>query len=106
MARPGPRPNTHFQGPRSKLAPMSNQLHEYPTSVQWTGGRDGKGSVTSKHSNTTIDIAVPPEFQGPGGGASPEELLTCAVASCYTMTFGFTAWISKITVTRMAAGAT
>ena len=77
---------------------MSNQMHDYPVSVQWTGGRDGKGAATSQHSGTEISIAVPPEFQGPGGGACPEELLTTAIASCYTMTFGIIAANRKIPV--------
>lgn len=77
---------------------MSSQLHDYPVSVQWTGGRDGKGTVDSKHSNTQLKVAVPPEFQGPGGGACPEELLTSAVACCYTMTFGIIAANRKIPV--------
>ncbi len=80
-------------------------MHEYPVSVQWTGGRDGSGSVDSKHSNTQIDVAVPPEFQGPGGGACPEELLTSAVASCYTMTFGIIAANRKIPVQSVAVDA-
>jgi len=84
---------------------MSSQMHEYPVSVQWTGGRDGKGSVDSKHSNTQIDVAVPPEFQGPGGGACPEELLTSAVASCYIMTFGIIAANRKIPVQSVAVDA-
>lgn len=73
-------------------------IHDYPVSVQWTGGRDGKGTVSSKHSGTQIAIAVPPEFQGPGGGASPEELLSSAIASCYTITFGIIAANRKIPV--------
>ena len=84
---------------------MSSQMHDYPVSVQWTGGRDGSGSVTSKHSNTQIKVAVPPEFQGPGGGASPEELLTSAVACCYTMTFGIIAANRKIPVKSIAVEA-
>jgi len=85
---------------------MPTTMHDYPVTVQWTGGRDGKGSVTSKHSNTSIAIAVPPEFQGPGGGASPEELLTTAVASCYTITFGIIAANRKIPVRSIAVEAT
>jgi len=84
---------------------MSSQMHEYPVSVQWTGGRDGKGYVDSKHSDTQIDVAVPPEFQGPGGGACPEELLTSAVASCYIMTFGIIAANRKIPVQSVAVDA-
>ena len=84
---------------------MSSALHDYPVSVQWVGGRDGKGVVRSKHSGTDITIAVPPEFQGPGGGASPEELLTTAIASCYTITFGIIATNRKIPVSSIAVEA-
>jgi peroxiredoxin-like protein len=80
-------------------------MHDYPVSVQWTGGRDGKGTVSSKHSGTQTAIAVPPEFQGPGGGASPEELLTSAIASCYTITFGIIAANRKIPVKSIAVEA-
>ena len=38
-----------------------------------------------------MPIAVPPEFQGPGGATNPEELLTSAIAGCYTITFGIVA---------------
>jgi organic hydroperoxide reductase OsmC/OhrA len=34
-----------------------------------------------------IDVAVPPEFRGPGGDWSPEQLLVASVASCYAVTF-------------------
>lgn len=77
---------------------MATLIHDYPVSVQWDGGRDGSGSVSSKHSGTSVPIAVPPEFQGPGGGASPEELLTSAIASCYTITFGIIAANRKLPV--------
>lgn len=72
--------------------------HEYPVHVSWTGGREGSGKVSSSHSGTEVSIAVPPEFQGPGGAASPEELLTSAITSCYTMTFGIIAANRKLPV--------
>ncbi len=78
-------------------------MHDYPVEVEWSGGRDGKGSFSAKHSGTTVAIAVPPEFQGPGGGASPEELLTSAIASCYTMTFGIIAANRKVPVVDVRA---
>lgn len=67
------------------------QLHEYPISVDWTGGRDGHGTVKPGHSGGEIPVAVPPEFQGPGGATNPEELLTGAITSCYSITFGIVA---------------
>lgn len=76
---------------------MAN-IHEYPVTVQWQGGRDGTGSVTADRSNTTNTLSVPPEFQGPGNGINPEELLTSAVAACYTMTFGIISANQKLPV--------
>jgi peroxiredoxin-like protein len=67
---------------------MPNQLHEYPVVVNWTGGRDGSGDVTPAASGVKIDLAVPPEFMGPGGATNPEELLTSAITGCYGITLG------------------
>lgn len=77
---------------------MASQLHEYPVVVNWAGGREGKGDVTAGHSGVSIDVAVPPEFQGPGGATNPEELLTSAIAACYSITFGIVATNRKVPV--------
>jgi peroxiredoxin-like protein len=74
-------------------------IHEYPVSVNWTGGREGRGDVTAEHSSESFPIAVPTEFQGPGGATNPEELLTSSIAACYTMTFGIIAANRKLPVT-------
>ncbi len=74
---------------------MSN-IHEYPVTVNWSGGRDGSGQSVSSRTNTTNKISVPPEFQGPGDGTNPEELLTSAIASCYSITFGIMAGMRKL----------
>jgi peroxiredoxin-like protein len=81
-------------------------LHDYPVKVEWTGGRNGKGRFAAQHSGSSLDIAVPPEFMGPGGGASPEELLTSAITSCYTMTFGIIAENRKVPVDSVQVEAT
>ena len=73
-------------------------IHEYPVDVTWSGGREGSGHAVAEHSHTKIDVAVPIEFQGPGGATNPEELLTTAIASCYTMTFGIIAAMRKLPV--------
>lgn len=74
-------------------------LHEYPVTVAWTGGRDGQGKFSPQYSGIEVPIAVPPEFQGPGGATNPEELLTSAIASCYSITFGIIATNRKLPVT-------
>ncbi|MGV3615481.1 MAG: OsmC family protein [Fimbriimonas sp.] len=77
---------------------MASQLHEYPVVVNWNGARDGHGDVTPAHSGTQISLAVPPEFQGPGGATNPEELLTSAIAGCYSITFGIVAGNRRLPV--------
>lgn len=77
------------------------QIHEYPVTVEWSGGRDGSGSVVAEGSNTKNSISVPVEFQGPGTGTNPEELLTSAIASCYSITFGIIAANQKLPVTAL-----
>ena len=81
-------------------------VHEYPVSVKWNGGREGNGIVTAAHSGTSNQIAVPPEFQGSGGGTNPEELLASSVASCYTMTFAIIAQNRKLPVSSITTEAT
>lgn len=73
-------------------------IFEYPIDVTWSGGRDGRGVSKSLDSGTEVAIAVPAEFQGPGGGTNPEELLAAAVASCYGITFGIIAANRKLPV--------
>ncbi len=80
--------------------------HEYPVTVQWTGGKEGSGSTTGGHSKITSKLAVGVEFQGTGDGTNPEELLTQAVTSCYAMTFGIIAANRKIPVTDMTVEST
>lgn len=70
------------------------QIHEYPVTVEWQGARDGSGTISAVGLN--VPLAVPPEFGGPGGGANPEELLTTAIASCYSITFGIIAGTRKL----------
>ena len=67
---------------------MATKLHEYPVVANWTGGREGSGDLNPHASAKNIPIAVPPEFDGPGGETNPEELLTSAVAGCYAITAG------------------
>jgi len=81
-------------------------VHDYPVTVDWKGGRDGGGKVSAEHSGTSNVIAVPTEYQGTGKGTNPEELLTCAIASCYTITYGIIAQNRKIPVAKVETHAT
>jgi len=73
-----------------------SSIHEYPVSVVWSGGRDGAGQVKADRSGKVNELSVPTEFGGPGTGTNPEELLTSAIAACYSITFGIVASARKI----------
>ena len=63
---------------------MSDESHEYNVRVDWMHGRTGKFTIENK---PEITIASPPEFGGPEGVASPEDLFVGAATSCLMTTF-------------------
>jgi peroxiredoxin-like protein len=73
-------------------------IHEYPVTIRWQGGRDGGGGGRANRSGVEVPLAVPPEFQGSGEGTNPEELLSEAIAACYTITYGIIAANRKLPV--------
>ncbi|MHB8634920.1 MAG: OsmC family protein [Fimbriimonadaceae bacterium] len=81
-------------------------LHEYPISLEWSGGREGHGAAVAENSGSTFNLAVPSEFQGAGGGTNPEELLTTAISACYTITFGIIAANRKLPIESIDVTAT
>jgi peroxiredoxin-like protein len=84
-----------------------SQIHPYGVAVEWSGGRGGSGNVRGQGSGVQLPLNVPAEFGGTsGGGTNPEELLACAVAACYTITFGIIAENRKIPVKSVRAEAT
>ena len=82
------------------------QLHEYPVSLEWSGGREGKGTAVAEKSGTTFKLAVGTEYEGTGAGTNPEELLTTAITSCYSITFGIIAASRKLPVASMKVTST
>jgi organic hydroperoxide reductase OsmC/OhrA len=56
----------------------------FPVSVSWPGHQLACARAPGVEK---IDIAVPPEFNGPGGYWSPEQLLVASAASCFAVTF-------------------
>lgn len=78
-----------------------SEIHEYPVTVDWQGARSGSGQAKAERSGATNKLSVPPEFQGPGDGTNPEELLTSAIAGCYSITFGIVAENRKLPMVSM-----
>ncbi|WML44246.1 OsmC family protein [Neobacillus sp. PS3-40] len=58
----------------------------------WQGDRNGTGHIRSK-GGLDIEVSVPKEFDGPGIGSSPEELLISSSNNCYMITLA--AMLSK-----------
>jgi peroxiredoxin-like protein len=51
----------------------------------WQGDRNGIGNIRSK-GGLDQEVSVPKEFDGPGIGANPEELLISSSNNCYMIT--------------------
>ncbi len=45
---------------------------------------------------TPLEMAIPPEFEGPGGTYSPEDLYALSLMNCYLATFKYIAQKSKL----------
>ena len=54
---------------------------------------------------TPIAMAIPPEFEGPGGTYSPEDLYALSLMNCYLATFKFIAEKSKLEYSEVLASA-
>lgn len=57
----------------------------FDVELRWSGtGRDGAGEIDAD--GLAVEFSGPESMGGRGTGTSPEELLVCAVSSCYTAT--------------------
>lgn len=62
-------------------------MHELPFRVEldWSGsGREGAGRIVTD--DLELELSTPASMGGRGTGTNPEELLVCAVASCFAAT--------------------
>jgi peroxiredoxin-like protein len=57
----------------------------FDVGLRWSGtGRDGAGEVQGD--GVALELSAPKSMGGRGVGTNPEELLVCAISSCYTAT--------------------
>jgi organic hydroperoxide reductase OsmC/OhrA len=61
------------------------EVHRFRVVAWWASGRTGIAKSSS--APNAIHFTSPPAFGGLDGRWTPEDLLLCAVASCYTTTF-------------------
>lgn len=63
-------------------------MHPYPHVYEVTAAGSGEGTVVvASPGLPDLATAPPPQFDGPGGFWSPENLLCAAVADCFMLTF-------------------
>jgi peroxiredoxin-like protein len=74
------------------------KIHEYPVQVQWAGGRDGQGKATTQRTQVGMELRV-------SQATNPEELLTSAIAACYSITFGIIATNRKLPLVNVETNA-
>ena len=73
------------------------EVHRFQIVAWWASGRTGFAKSTS--APHAIHFSAPPAFGGMEGRWTPEDLLLCALASCYTTTFRTVAESSKFAYT-------
>jgi osmotically inducible protein OsmC len=71
---------------------MANTL--YTAKAHVTGGRD-EGHGASSDGALEVDLRLPPEMGGPGGGTNPEELFAVGYAACFEGALGVVARRAK-----------
>ena len=69
---------------RVAVIEMTDDAHEYLVTVDWKHGKVGNLSVEGK---PRVEVSSPPEFDGPEGIISPEDLFVAAATSCFMTTF-------------------
>ncbi len=82
---------------------MADQVHEFETSIGWSGAKQG---VLSAPDLTDMDVASPPAFGGPEATWTPEHLFVAAANVCLMTTFLAIAEFSKLSVRGYRAEAT
>lgn len=60
------------------------RIYEVPTRVEWRGELRGRAEIEGKD---PLFVGAPPEFQGPQGIWTPEDLFVQALESCLMLTF-------------------
>lgn len=74
-------------GRSRSLLPGEKKRTDMHTFQTETVSRHGQECRVSARDNPDLNVATPPEFGGPSGVWSPEELLVASVESCLLSTF-------------------
>jgi organic hydroperoxide reductase OsmC/OhrA len=79
------------------MTPITEAAHRFRVVAWWASGHTG--FVKSNSAPNAIHFSAPPASGGMEARWTPEDLLLCAVASCYTTTFRAVADNSKFQYT-------
>ncbi len=63
---------------------MTDNTHEYIVTVDWKHDSVGDLKIEGK---PNVEVSTPPEFDGPEGIISPEDMFVAAATSCFMTTF-------------------
>ena len=72
----------------------------YTAKAKATGGRDGR--ATSSDGILDVQLAVPKEMGGPGGGTNPEQLFAAGYSACFLGAMKFVANRDKLNISQDA----
>jgi organic hydroperoxide reductase OsmC/OhrA len=81
---------------------VSYPLH-FEVSAGGGGGVDKPWRTGTQHTDRYTEAAIPPEFQGPGGGFSPEDLYAMSLVNCFVATFKVLAKNAQLTYEEVRA---
>ncbi len=69
---------------------------EFPVDSVMTSGIHSRWSTHTPSQEGAVICAIPAEFEGPGGGYSPEDFFAMAAANCFCATFKVIAEKSRV----------
>lgn len=79
---------------------MALEKAVYTAKAKATGGRDGR--ATSSDGILDVQLAVPKEMGGPGGGTNPEQLFAAGYSACFLGAMKFVANRDKFNISKDA----
>ena len=79
---------------------MSLEKAVYTAHAKATGGRDGR--AISDDQILDVQLAVPKEMGGPGGGTNPEQLFAAGYSACFLGAMKFVANRDKLNISKDA----
>lgn len=84
---------------------MKTYPMKFNVSAETTAGIASTWTGRAESTSEEVRVSIPPEFDGPGGGFSPEDLYALALENCFIATFKVFAEKSKLTYDKLSVNA-